>query len=83
MDIKPIRTDADYEAALREIEQLLDTAPHTPANDRLEVLATLVYKNAFNRFEAGYGAAQGVTISMFAGIIIVSFVYLRRRGWEI
>ena len=48
-----------------------------------EVLATLVYKNAFNRFEAGYGAAQGVTISMFAGIIVLSFVYLRRRGWEI
>ncbi len=48
-----------------------------------EVLGTLVYKNAFNRFEAGYGAAQGVTISMFAGMIILSFVYLRRRGWEI
>ena len=48
-----------------------------------EVLGTLVYKNAFNRFEAGYGAAQGVTISMFAGMIILSFVYVRRRGWEI
>lgn len=48
-----------------------------------EVLGTLVYKNAFNRFQAGYGAAQGVTISMFAGMIVLSFVYLRRRGWEI
>jgi raffinose/stachyose/melibiose transport system permease protein len=48
-----------------------------------EVLGTLVYKNAFNRFEAGYGAAQGVTISMFAGFIILMFIYLRRRGWEI
>lgn len=48
-----------------------------------EVLATLVYKNAFNRFEAGYGAAQGITISMFAGIIILIFLLLRRRGWEI
>lgn len=48
-----------------------------------EVLGTLVYKNAFNRFEAGYGAAQGVTISMFAGMIVLSFVYLRRRGWDI
>jgi len=48
-----------------------------------EVLGTLVYKSAFTRFEAGYGAAQGVTISMFAGMIVLSFVYLRRRGWEI
>jgi len=42
MDIKPIKTEADYQAALREIEQLLDAAPNTPASDRLEVLATLV-----------------------------------------
>jgi raffinose/stachyose/melibiose transport system permease protein len=48
-----------------------------------EVLGTLVYKNAFNRFEAGYGAAQGVTISMFAGFIVLMFILLRRRGWEI
>jgi raffinose/stachyose/melibiose transport system permease protein len=48
-----------------------------------EVLGTQVYKNAFNRFEAGYGAAQGVTISMFAGGIVLIFIYLRRRGWEI
>ncbi len=48
-----------------------------------EVLGTLVYKNAFNRFEAGYGAAQGVTISLFAGFIIMMFIYLRRRGWDI
>jgi raffinose/stachyose/melibiose transport system permease protein len=48
-----------------------------------EVLGTLVYKNAFNRFEAGYGAAQGVTISLFAGAITMMFIYLRRRGWDI
>jgi raffinose/stachyose/melibiose transport system permease protein len=48
-----------------------------------EVLGTVVFKNAFNRFQAGYGAAQGVTISMFAGLIVLIFIYLRRRGWEI
>jgi HTH-type transcriptional regulator / antitoxin HigA len=42
MDIRPIRTEADYEAALAEIERLFDAAPHTPEGDRLEVLATLV-----------------------------------------
>jgi HTH-type transcriptional regulator/antitoxin HigA len=42
MDIHPIRTEAEYEAALAEIERLFDTAPNTPEGDRLEVLATLV-----------------------------------------
>jgi raffinose/stachyose/melibiose transport system permease protein len=48
-----------------------------------EVLAVLVYKQAFNRFEAGYAAAIGLTMSFFAGLIIGIFVLLRRRGWEI
>lgn len=42
MNIKPIKTEADYEAALKEIERLFDAAPGTPAGDRLEVLVTLV-----------------------------------------
>ena len=42
MDIQPIRNDADYEAALREIERLFDAEPDTPEGDRLEVLVTLV-----------------------------------------
>jgi len=42
MDIRPIRTEEDYEIALAEIEQLFDTAPGTPDGDRLEVLVTLV-----------------------------------------
>ncbi len=48
-----------------------------------EVLAVLVYKQAFNRFEAGYAAAIGLTMSFFAGLVIGVFVLLRRRGWEI
>jgi HTH-type transcriptional regulator/antitoxin HigA len=42
MDIHPIRTEADYEAALAEIERLFDATPQTSEGDRLEVLATLV-----------------------------------------
>ncbi|AOH85540.1 transcriptional regulator [Sphingomonas panacis] len=42
MDITPIRTDADHEAALREIEALWGAAESTPEGDRLDVLATLV-----------------------------------------
>ncbi len=41
-EIKPIRTEADYETVLAEIEELFDAVPHTPEGDRLEVLATLV-----------------------------------------
>lgn len=42
MHIHPIRTDADHEAALREIEALWGADDNTEAGDRLDVLATLV-----------------------------------------
>lgn len=41
--IHPIHTETDYEAALQQIEQLMDTAePGTPEEDTLDILATLV-----------------------------------------
>jgi raffinose/stachyose/melibiose transport system permease protein len=48
-----------------------------------EVLGTLVVKNAFFKYEAGYAAAIGLAMSFMAGILISIFVFLRRRGWEI
>ena len=42
MDIKPIRTEEDYEAALKEVERLWGSEPGTPDGDRFEVLFTLV-----------------------------------------
>ena len=42
MDIRPIRTETDYQAALAEVASLLDAAPNTAEGDRLEVLTTLV-----------------------------------------
>jgi raffinose/stachyose/melibiose transport system permease protein len=48
-----------------------------------EVLAVLVYKEAFRNFNAGYAAAIGLTMSFFVGCVIVVFQVLRRRGWEI
>ena len=42
MDIKPVRTKRDHEAALREIETLMTARRGTPEGDRLDVLATLV-----------------------------------------
>jgi raffinose/stachyose/melibiose transport system permease protein len=48
-----------------------------------EVLSVLVYKNAFQRFEAGYAAAIGLTMSLLVGFVISIFLVLRKRGWEI
>ena len=42
MEIKPIRTQRDYKAALGEIERLFDAKPGSVDADRLEVLTTLV-----------------------------------------
>ena len=42
MDIKPIKTDADYRVALKEIETLMLVAHNTPDGGKLDVLVTLV-----------------------------------------
>lgn len=42
MTIRPIKTERDYQKALKEIEKLWDAKPNTPKGDRLEVLVTLV-----------------------------------------
>lgn len=44
MDIRPINTETDYKAALKEISALMesDPDPGTPQGDRLDILATLV-----------------------------------------
>jgi HTH-type transcriptional regulator/antitoxin HigA len=42
MDIRPIKTDADYRAALADIESLMTASPDTPEGERLDVLTTLV-----------------------------------------
>ena len=42
MDIKPIKTEADYGRALTRIDRLMGAAPGTRDGDDLEVLVTLV-----------------------------------------
>lgn len=42
MQLKPIKTEADHEAALREIERLWGAEEGTTESDRLEILTTLV-----------------------------------------
>ncbi len=50
MRIKPIKTEADYQEALKEIERLFDAAPGTREGDRLDVLTTLVEAYEEKRF---------------------------------
>jgi len=42
IEIKPIRSEADYEAALAEVKRLWGARLGTPEGDRLDVLATLI-----------------------------------------
>jgi raffinose/stachyose/melibiose transport system permease protein len=48
-----------------------------------EVLATEVFSAAFQRFEVGYAAAVGLTMSFMALLVTAGFIFLRRRGWDI
>ncbi len=42
MDIKPIKTELDYNRVLKEIESLMEANQDTPEGDRLDVLVTLL-----------------------------------------
>ena len=43
MDIRPIRTDADYREALSKVDSLWTNAtPDTPEGDQLDILVTLI-----------------------------------------
>ena len=42
MRIKPIKSEADYDAALTAIDRLMGATPGTPEGDELDILVTLV-----------------------------------------
>jgi HTH-type transcriptional regulator / antitoxin HigA len=42
MDIRPIKTEADYRATLKEIDSLMRADSGTPEGERLDLLVTLV-----------------------------------------
>jgi HTH-type transcriptional regulator/antitoxin HigA len=41
MQIKPIKSERDYQRAMKLIESLMDAGPNTPQGDALDILATL------------------------------------------
>jgi len=42
MDIKPIKTDADYRATLQDIDSLMMAESDSPEGEKLDILVTLV-----------------------------------------
>jgi HTH-type transcriptional regulator / antitoxin HigA len=52
VEIRPIRTEADYNAALREISVYFEHEPDpgTPEGDRFEIMLTLVEAYEAKRF---------------------------------
>jgi HTH-type transcriptional regulator / antitoxin HigA len=44
MNIKPIRSEEDYEAACSRIDEIFQAEPGSPEDDELEILLTLVEK---------------------------------------
>lgn len=71
MEIRPIRTQADYQEALQEIELLFDAAKNTPEYDRLDILSTLV-----DAYEKTY-----FPIELPDPIEAIQY-YMDARGWS-
>ncbi|MBR0560033.1 helix-turn-helix domain-containing protein [Neokomagataea anthophila] len=62
MDIRPIRTNADYDWAVQEIEQYFDNepAPMTPEAERFDVLTALI--NAYDSVHHPIAASDPVEV---------------------
>jgi len=58
MDIRPIRTQEDYEMACNRIEQIFHAEPGSKEDDELEVLITLV--NAYEELHFPIGAPHPI-----------------------
>lgn len=52
--IKPVRTDADYTAALARIDELMDAQPDSPEGEELDVLVALVELYETKQVPMGY-----------------------------
>jgi len=54
MNIKPIKTENDYNITLQRIDELMDAKPNTNEFDELDILVTLVevYEEKFYKIDA-------------------------------
>jgi HTH-type transcriptional regulator / antitoxin HigA len=71
MQVRPIRTEADYREALKEIEALFEAEPNTPECDRLDILSTLVESYEKRQFP----------IELPDPIEAIQY-YMETRGWS-
>ena len=51
--------------------------------DASQVISTLMYDDVFSKFEAGDGAAIGLSMSFVIIVVLAAYFYLRRRGSEL
>ncbi|PKR57580.1 helix-turn-helix domain-containing protein [Thalassospira lohafexi] len=61
--LKPIKTDADYEAAMELLNSLWDTQPGSPDADQLEVLGILIDQYETQQFPIS--APDAVEVVLF------------------
>ena len=71
LDLHPIKTESEYEAALEEIESLLEATPGTTQADRLDLLSALV--DAYEREHFPFALPDPIEAILF---------YLESRGLE-
>ena len=71
MELRPIRTQTDYQEALREIKLLFNAAPNTPEYDRLDVLSILV--EAYEKVHFPIALPDSITAIHY---------YMDTRGWS-
>ena len=66
MNIRPIRTDADHRAALKEIELLWNAPEGSDDNDKLDILVTLVEKYEEGRWPVDHTQWDPVDVLHYA-----------------
>lgn len=54
MNIKPIKTKKDYQAALSRIDVIFDAKPGTPEGDELDILSLLIDNYEEEHFPIGF-----------------------------
>ncbi|MDE2785543.1 MAG: transcriptional regulator [Chloroflexota bacterium] len=71
-NIKPVRTEEQYEAALARIEILMDAEPNTPEDEELDLLVDLVLLYEY----------RNIPMPVPEGRALIRF-WVEERGWTV
>ena len=71
-NIKPIRTEEEYEAALARVEVLMDAEPGTPEDEELDLLVDLVELYEY----------RNVPMPISEGSALIEF-WIEEKGWTV